>query len=100
MKGVGTVAAMYECHQKNVLLATAFWDLVLTESHESVKDGSRVLALFLRDALTTRKPGTNSPKWAPRAFYVKCIHAANAWKSGYSTDLKYHEASPLPALKW
>jgi len=98
LKFTGAVAAMYECYHRDMLLASQFWDLVMEESHPSNADGSRVIAVFLRSCMS--KPGTKSMKTPTRMIYAKCIHAANAWKGNYSTDLKYHEAAPLPTLKW
>lgn len=99
MGRVGVVACMFKCFEKSQREATTFWNEVRDESNPDNKSPSRVLAIFLRDAMAKRTSG-NSNKFSAAEFYTKSIHAANAWKVGATTSLKVHKKSGLPKLKW
>ena len=44
--------------------------------------------------------GSNKIKAAPdREFYVKCIHAWNAWRRNETTNLNYYADADVPAIK-
>lgn len=92
----GPMAAMFACYDKNHSLASTFWEEVRDESNPDNTSPTRILSVFLRD----QKGEESSKRFDMRAIYAKCIHAANAWQAGKSTDLKYHHKAALPVLRW
>jgi hypothetical protein len=34
-----------------------------------------------------------------REFYVKCLHAWNAWRRGEETSMPYYPDKPAPAIR-
>lgn len=80
--------------------AMKFWLAVHDGSEQNHRGPSRVLQSFLLNLkIDERARGTNrEQRWPPRAIFVKCIHAWNAWRRGAISDLKYYEGSPIPEL--
>jgi hypothetical protein len=95
---VGIQAAMYATHRRNQDHATLFWDHVKEEDAPDNRDPTRTLATFLRDAIGKKQFGSAAPLWTPRAFFVKSIHAWNAWKTGQTTSLKYRPDCGWPKV--
>lgn len=65
----------------------------------SVSETNKQPAMKLREFLRTNtSAGGCSTKMGapPRMFYVKSIHAWNAWRNGQTTELKYFASSDLP----
>jgi hypothetical protein len=93
---VGLVAAMFATYNKSKKAADAFWKQVANEDHPDAKNASRVLAMFLRDSVAMFKPNSREPKWPPRAYYVKSLHAWNAWRRDEVTSLSYYPNAPWP----
>jgi len=95
----GVIGAMYATWLKDELEATVFWSAVRDETDHDPQAPSRTLSRFLRENTTNLSRGAwsaASKQWTPRAFYVKCLHAWNAYRSGGTTSLKYHEQSGIP----
>lgn len=94
LRRVGVVAAIYATYSVAPGPATEFWTLVRDESAPNRLDATRTLAKFLTESHGDhRRGGAAVPT---RGFYVKSIHAWNAWRKGRTTMLKYHPKSPLP----
>lgn len=98
LRRVGVVAAMYATYQVDPVEAEKFWRLVKEENHPDNKNPTRKLAVYLRESIARPQFATAATKWKrePRAFFVKSIHAWNAWRDDRTTDLKYHPNAPLP----
>lgn len=95
---VGVVAAIFDTYRRNQDASTEFWSLVKDESAPDNKDASRTLARFLRDSIGDGRMGMK--QWDQKAYYVKSIHAWNAWRDGVTTQLKYHpNSSSIPSPK-
>lgn len=94
----GVMAAAFSTWNRNQDAAEEFWSMVTEEDHADPRHPTRVLARFLREAVSASDPRIASKRWAPRAFYVKSIHAWNAWRRGENTDLKYRADAPLPKV--
>lgn len=90
----GVVAAMYATFRKHSSDATKFWSHVKDESHPVNTNPTRKLAHFLREVLQDTKK-TSRPS---RMFYVKSIHAWNAWRKDEPTGLKYYAHAELPVV--
>ena len=89
------IGAIYNTYQVNRGDALEFWRWVRDESHVDPKHPSRLLAKFLR---SNRSGQAGLGGWEPRAFYVKSIHAWNAYRRKIQTALNYHPkaANPRP----
>ncbi len=100
LKRASVIGCMFRTHEVCPISCDAFWALVRDESHAERKHSSRVLADFLRDSVHTLGAirRSDASKWTSRAFYVKCIHAWNAYRSGSTTDLKYHRNAGIPKV--
>ncbi len=100
LKRLSVVAAMYATWLNAPVKALEFWSQVHDEDHPDRNNGSRVLARFLRsnDVFFGRGASSTNTMWSARAFYVKSIHAWNAWNSGSSTSLRYIESASLPRV--
>lgn len=92
------MAALYDTYHRHAAAATEFWRHVRDEDHPDVDDPSRVLARFLRDSLVLTGQQKTSRKWSPKAFYVKAIHAWNAYRRGTKTDLKFYNNDNVPSI--
>ena len=90
----GVVAAMFRTFGRSTQDATRFWTYVLSESHANNRNATRTLASFLKATLLPQE----KIKWGPRAYYVKSIHAWNAWKENRTTTLPYFANAPLPKV--
>jgi len=93
-------AAMCTTWRKSHKAATEFWLAVRDETGDKPKLPDRTLARYL--LTTSIGIGQGSRRAASRcdpaiAFYVKCIHAWNAWRSNKGTDLKYYAAAKIPS---
>jgi len=89
----GVIGAAFATWAFDETLANEFWTMVREEAGKTKECPTRVLAKFLQDILLDR-----SIQWPPRALYVKCCHAWNAWRGGRGTSLKYTNGAPLPKL--
>ena len=99
LKRAGVVAAMYNTWRKDPTDAKRFWEMVHFETGATPSCPTRVLAKFLLTTTAVGNGASNeSKKWDKRAFYVKCITAWNAWRSGKTTALKYYPTSNFPSI--
>jgi hypothetical protein len=98
MSRPGAVAAMFMTWMRDNGAANEFWMLVRDQSHEDPKNASRKLGKFLELSIYDPLDQATKRKWTTRAFYVKSIHAWNAWRGNCGTDLKYHETAPWPKV--
>lgn len=89
------IAAIFRTYEVNREHARMFWTWVRDETHPDSQHSTRTLAKFL--SLNTNKVGM--AKWEPRAFYVKCLHAWNAYRMGATTALKYRHDKPVPSVR-
>jgi hypothetical protein len=99
MRTSGVLPALAATYKKNPDAATEFWKMVREESHPQVDHPTRKLGRFL--ALIVNGQEFNKKKgkpWTPRAVFVKCIHAWNAYRKGVTTDMSYFEESDIPEL--
>lgn len=88
------MAAMFITFRKSPEDAKRFWDYVDSESHPDNTNPTRVFAKFIRtEALKSKR---NLVSLEGRAFFVKSIHAWNAFRKGNRTDMKYFPDSDLP----
>jgi hypothetical protein len=95
LRRVPVVAAMYKTWSKCHHEADRFWNLVKDESHPDPLNPSRVLAKFIRTR-TNHSAEKSGGQFTSHAFFVKSIHAWNAWRRKQKTDLKYYPKTALP----
>lgn len=97
------IAAMYATYQKAPRIATTFWTAVKDRDGESVKTPTRRLGEWLLVVKAGRGRYTNTGsrirKIPEREYFVKCIHAWNAYRAGETTNLNYHANADVPAIK-
>jgi hypothetical protein len=94
-------AAMFGCWLKAKGPATEFWTAVRDETNPDPSSPSRKLARYLHQ--TIMKGGSSSPNAlvksaTAREFYVRSLHAWNAWRKGEPTALRYYADAPLPKI--
>lgn len=98
---VPVVAAMYATYQRSQKDSEAFWAAVRDESGPRPTCPDRKLAKFLSTQSVENGAGARKPQSRmarPREFYVKCLHAWNAWRKNSVTDLKFYAESPIPKV--
>lgn len=98
---VPVIAAMYLTFNKNKKDATAFWEAVRDETGERPDLPDRKLAKFL--VSTTALGGSHNGTAKrfliqPREYFVKAIHAWNAWRKNEKTNLNYFKDAKLPPV--
>ena len=98
LQKAGTIAAMYATWLRNPSASDEFWSAVRDETASTPEHPTRVLAKFFAESATDGSV-SGRKKWDAKAFYVKSIHAWNAWRDGVSTQLKYHPNVTPPTLK-
>ena len=99
LRRVPVVAAMYGTWLKSHKDASGFWEAVRNETGDSPSRPDRRLAKFLLTVNVDNGRGAaRARRCAPKEFYVKCIHAWNAWRKDQSTDLKYYSSAKVPAI--
>jgi hypothetical protein len=95
-----TAAAMYHSFQKSKAAATEFWTKVRDETDTEPGMPTRRLARFLLTTALGAKRSNKDVTYADqREFFVKCVHAWNAWRKGETTNLKYYPEAKVPSLK-
>jgi hypothetical protein len=95
------VAAMYLTWKKSQKAASDFWTLVRDETGSVPTSPDRMIAKFLNTISIDSGHGARAGamrKACPREFFVKCIHAWNAWRRNATTDLKYFHNKDIPAI--
>lgn len=99
---IAVAAAIYGTWERNRKLAEAFWCSVRDETGERPDLPDRRLAKYLTTISVNNGQGASGPRSrreTPRAFFVKCIHAWNAWRKGEKTELKYYIDAKVPAIQ-
>jgi hypothetical protein len=92
-------AAMYLTWIKDRKDANEFWSAVRDETGISPELPDRKLARYLLTTTINVGHGTQgNRKGTQREFYVKCLHAWNAWRKRGPTDLKYYPEAKLPPV--
>jgi hypothetical protein len=99
MRRVPVMAAMVATYRVSTN-AVIFWRQVRDEEGQNADSPVRKLAKFLLTAVVNRGGGVGSSRYrtGPREFYVKCIHAWNAFRTGVETNLAYHANKPIPKV--
>lgn len=95
------VGAMYSSWSKSKKDATAFWQAVRDETGDSPSLPDRRLAKWLSTMSVAYGNGTSaraSRKASPREFYVRSLHAWNAWRKDQTTELRYYPEAKIPAV--
>lgn len=95
------VSAIFLTWQKSRKDAQAFWLAVRDETGESPSLPDRRLAKWLSTmniSFGMHSQGPSSRRSTPREFFVRCLHAWNAWRKGQATDLKYFPNAKVPAV--
>lgn len=101
MRRAPVVAAMRGCYGKNQKAALEFWTLVRDESAPKNSTPDRKLAKWLTIMRVRVGAKSNTPtryRVFAREFYVKCIHAWNAWRKNETTNLQYYQAAKIPSF--
>lgn len=94
------IAAMFGTWQKTKGDATKFWTAVRDETDPSPGMPTRKLAKFLaRTGVNMGSGARHLRKADNREFFVKCLHAWNAWRGDETTNLNYYPDAKLPAIK-
>lgn len=94
-------AAMVGSYRRSKKAATDFWLAVRDETGLSPKMPDRVIAKYLLTHSVNRGLGAGRParfRIKAKEFYVKCVHAWNAWRKDQTTDLKYFEDAKIPSF--
>jgi hypothetical protein len=91
---------MFATWQKAKQAATDFWTSVRDETGPSPTTPDRRLARYLLTVGLDRGKGALGVRKAqPREFYVKCLHAWNAWRKQETTNLNYYADKPVPVVR-
>lgn len=98
------VAAMIGTWRKSRADATKFWLAVANETGSSPTMPDRKLARWLLQMQVGGggRGGADTPKRfraTPKEFYVKAVHAWNAWRKDEQTNLNYFPDKPVPAIR-
>lgn len=96
LRRAGIAGAMFSTYKIDPIAAEVFWTMVKGDTNNDPDSPTRVLSNFLREANSGRDKAGRSVRWAQRAFYVKCLHAWNAFRQGRNTKLNYVAKSALP----
>jgi len=99
LKRMPIIAAMYTTYSSDAAEALKFWRLVRDEAATLKGHSTRMLADFLRDYTPKLGGRGHSRQLEPRAFYVKSLHAWNAYRQGLPTSLNYYPNAPLPRVR-
>ena len=94
----GVAAAMYATWTRHRHEAEVFWEEVRDRSNPSNTNASRMLGEFLIENVSKKKYASGAPLWSTRAYFVKSIHAWNAWNRNETTNLRYMEDCGWPKI--
>jgi hypothetical protein len=92
-------AAIFSTRNSHSRLALQFWEEVRDETGGKPNLPTRKPGKFLLMSAAANMPAVRRYKIRDKEFYVKCIHAWNAWRAGETTELKYYADKPVPATK-
>ena len=94
------VAAMYATWLKSKKAATEFWQAVRDDIGRSPSLPDRRLSRWLLSMNVQHGQGARTARASrmarQREFYVRCIHAWNAWRKNVTSDLKYYPQAKIP----
>jgi hypothetical protein len=95
---IPVVAAMKLMYDRSKKQATVFWELVRDETDPVPDAPARRLSRFLltHGRIRGRQQGPLRYRVSNREFFVKCIHAWNAWRTDTPSNLAYHVNAELP----
>jgi hypothetical protein len=100
LKRMPVIAAMYATWDRAPLVSKKFWEEVRDETGGTPSDPTRKLARFL--ILTSSANNRNDVRQRHRVkdkeFFVKSLHAWNAFRKKESTDLKYYANAAMPTV--
>lgn len=100
IKRMPVFAAMYSTFVRDPRKAQAFWESVRDETGATPSEPTRKLARFLvLNSSMNRRESAARHRVKDREFFVKSIHAWNAWRAGETTNLNYHVGADVPAAK-
>lgn len=104
IKRMPCVAAMYMTWQKAPRIATEFWTLIRDETAATPDHPTRKLARYLmvnsnRLQVRSRSNAQGPRRISDREYFVKCLHAWNAFREEENTNLNYHASKPVPSIK-
>lgn len=100
---IPVAAAAVGCWRKAKKDAGEFWAAVRDETGERPDLPDRKLARWLLQHHVKHGVGAASGparyRVLPREFYVRCVHAWNAWRRKEKTELRYFPAAKIPAFQ-
>lgn len=101
LRRAAVIGAIRATYAKNRAEAMKFWTAVRDETGAQPNLPDRKLAKYL-STMSVARGGEAGYKPArmrasDREFYVKCLHAWNAWRKGEATNLTYHPEAKLPS---
>lgn len=103
LRRVPVMAAMFLTYRKAPRIALDFWTAVRDETGPTPDCPDRKLArwLILNSNNVTTRQATKLARFRihDREYFVKCIHAWNAYRAGETTRLNYHAKAELPDVK-
>jgi hypothetical protein len=96
LKKMAVIAAMYLTWQRAPRIATEFWTMVRDENAAKPDHPTRKLAKFIwmNSRYAVDKKFRHRVK--DREFFVKCLHAWNAYRNDEGTNLNYYAKAPIP----
>lgn len=99
----GVISAMVATWKRDPERATKFWLAVRDETDPEPQLPTRKLAKYLLNTSVisgggVSRRGTRTKIGDTREFYVKCLHAWNAWKRGEPTALNYYADKDIPEV--
>lgn len=101
LRRVPVVAAMKGTYVKSKKAAEEFWCAVRDQTGPSPNTADRKLAKYLMttNAIQATESARRQRYLADaREFYVKCIHAWNAWRKNETTALQYFKNAKIPSF--
>lgn len=102
LKRMPVIAAMYSTWNKAPQVAKRFWEAVRDETGARPEEPSRKLAKFLllNSTLNMRGDGKSGRyRVKEREFFVKSVHAWNAYRTDEPTNLNYTATAKPPSVK-
>lgn len=102
LKRMPVIAAMYSTWNRAPLVAKRFWEAVRDETGARPEEPTRKLAKFLLLNSTLNMRGDGKPgryRVKEREFFVKSLHAWNAYRTDEPTNLSYTANAKPPVVK-
>lgn len=101
LKRMAVFAAMFLCYRKHPNLATEFFTAVRDETGLTPECPDRKLGryLLITSSVKSRRYGGYEHMRIPdREFFVKVLHAFNAWRKDEKTNMTYYKDKPIPQV--